>query len=491
MFSRFILAVVAALVLAVGFAAPAEARWLRAESPRFIFYGDSSEGLIRQYAEKMEVFDSLMRSLHGLPEDGVPGRKLPIYLVRSRDALQKSWFGASDMIAGYYSPGSADTFAVATTEDRDDDTTLFHEYAHHFMLQNFPGAYPAWMVEGYAEYYGATEIDAQYVRVGGISEMRNNALLNGKWLPLADVLANKRAPNQWDAFYAQSWLLTHYLMSDPERMKRFQAYGSLVARGGDPVQSMAQATGLSIEALEAELRKYVRGGLKITQYKRTKVAKPVLTFTTLPPSADDFLLERIQIVSHHFKDAPPNYLETMRKRAAKYPGDQLALLTLAQAELELGDKAVGRKLLTDWIAANPNDAEALFVLGDHLNSAYGEEEDAAKAKAINADAQKYLAQAVAAAPNDYKVLYAYAQARRSEPGFPTADTMNLLVKAYRLAPQVVPLRFELVQVLMARGHLKEARALLQPLLNSPHGGEVVAAAKKLLERIEAMERRAG
>ena len=28
---------------------------------------------------------------------------------------------------------------------------LFHEYAHHFMLQYAPAAYPAWYVEGFAE----------------------------------------------------------------------------------------------------------------------------------------------------------------------------------------------------------------------------------------------------------------------------------------------------------------------------------------------------
>jgi hypothetical protein len=39
------------------------------------------------------VFDTFLRARHGLPENGVPLRKLPIYLVRSRTDLQITWNG--------------------------------------------------------------------------------------------------------------------------------------------------------------------------------------------------------------------------------------------------------------------------------------------------------------------------------------------------------------------------------------------------------------
>src|SRR5690606_17382921 len=69
-------------------------------------------------------------------------------------------------IAGFYIPRAGNSVAfVPAREDRaagsiarrnertalDGMSVLKHEYAHHFMMQYFPGAYPGWYVEGYAE----------------------------------------------------------------------------------------------------------------------------------------------------------------------------------------------------------------------------------------------------------------------------------------------------------------------------------------------------
>jgi hypothetical protein len=482
---------VAALAAAVGLLlvpAAAQAKWLRAESPRFIIYTDRGESVLRDYVIQMETFDSLLRARHGLPETGVPPRKLPIYLVRSRADLQRTWHGASDMVAGYYTSGPGDVFAIAVLEGDDEDSvTLKHEYVHHFMLQNFPGAYPAWMVEGYAEYYSTTRIKGAFVEVGRVNVGRSSELRDGRWLKIADVLSNKRGPgtSSWSDFYAESWLLTHYLMSDPARFGQFRAYASAVGRGADPVEAMVTATGMSADALDEALRRYMNTGLLYTQYKRTDFAVPPIAVTALPPSADALLLDRMQLVAHSWKSTNEAYLPMIRAKAAKFPGDQLAMLALAQTEMELGDPAKGRAVAGDWIKANPTDVEAMFILGSHLNYAADEEKDDTKAEALRAEGLAVLQRAAQLAPTDYRILFAYAQARRGETGFPTLETQTLLVTAYRQAPQVVDLRFELIQVLMARRNWREAEALLRPLVNSPHGGDLVERARVLMKRVQA------
>lgn len=466
----------------------AQAKWLRAESPRFIVYSDRGESVLREYVIQMETFDSLLRARHGLPETGAPPRKLPIYLVRDRDDLQRTWHKAGEAVAGYYSPGSADTFAVAVLEGADDDSvTIKHEYTHHFMLQNFPGAYPAWMVEGYAEYYSMTRIRGAFVEVGRVNDWRSSDLRDGAWLKIADVLSNTRGAGSrnWSDFYAESWLLTHYLMSDPARFQQFRAYASAVGKGADPVAAMTQATGLSIDALDQALRKYMNTGLAYTQYKRTDFSVPAITVTALPPSADALLLDRLQLVAHYYKDTNAGYLPMIRSKAAKFPNDQLATLALGQAELELGDAVSGQAVLEAWIKSHPTDAEAMFVLGSHLLVQAREEKEGVKSGALMTAARDVLRQAAGLAPTDYRILYAYAQSRRGEAGHPTVETQTLLVTAYKQAPQVVGLRFELIQVLMARKHWREAEALLKPLVNSPHGGETATAAKRLMERVQA------
>lgn len=486
---RWAAAIAAAMGVLFMLPGAAQAKWLRAESPRFIVYSDGSESALRDYVLQMETFDALLRAKHGLPEAGVPPRKLPIYLVRDRDDLKRTWNGAGDAVAGYYHPGEADTFAVAVLEsggDEDNFVTTRHEYAHHFMLQNFPSAYPAWMVEGYAEYYSMTRIKGAFIEVGRVNTWRSDELRLGKWLKIADVLANNRGPKgeNWSPFYAESWLLTHYLMSDPDRYKQFQAYASAVARGGDPVAAMVAATGLSTDALDLALRKYMNTGLHYTQYKRTDFAVPAITVTQMPASADVLLLDRLELVAHYFKDASAGYPAMIRAKAAKFPDDQLATLALGQTEMELGDVAKGRALLEAWLKAHPDDAEVMFVLGDHLINVAREEKDSGKADALMADARVILQRAAQIAPKDYRILFAYAQTRYREPGFPTLETQTLLVTAYKQAPQVDSVRFELVQVLMAREHWREAEALLKPLVNDPHGGEGVTRARELMKRVQ-------
>lgn len=481
----------AALVGVIGLLlapATAQAKWLRAESARFIIYSDRGESTLREYVIQMETFDSLLRARHGLPETGTPPRKLPIYLVRSRTDLQRTWHTAGDAVAGYYTSGGGDVFAVAVLEGDDEDSvTLKHEYVHHFMLQNFPGAYPAWMVEGYAEYYSTTRIKGAFVEVGRVNDWRSSELRNGQWLKIADVLSNKRGPrsDSWSDFYAESWLLTHYLMSDPARFGQFRAYASAVGRGADPVEAMVTATGMTTDALDQALRRYMNTGLIYTQYKRTDFAVPPITITALPASADALLLDRLQLVAHSYKSTNAGYLPMIRAKAAKFPEDQLAMLALAQTEMELGEPARGRAVATDWIKAHPTDVEAMFVLGSYLVYAADEEEDDDKSQALRAEARTVLQRAAQLAPADYRILFAFAQARRGEPGFPTLETQTLLVTAYKQAPQVVDVRLELIQVLMARRNWREAEALLRPLVNSPHGGDMVEMAKALMKRVQA------
>src|SRR5438067_1069711 len=56
--------------------------WRRAETSRFVIQGPVGEDVLRDYAARLEDFDMVLRSMHGLPINAAPPRKLDIYLVR-------------------------------------------------------------------------------------------------------------------------------------------------------------------------------------------------------------------------------------------------------------------------------------------------------------------------------------------------------------------------------------------------------------------------
>jgi len=164
-----------ALVAGVGLPASARAEWLKAESRHFVVYSDGGESGLRAYVTMLEDFDGLLRLYHGRAAGAEEAdRKLDVYLVRTSDQLRRVYPDAPKTVAGFYSASMADIFAVAIRKsDGLSEDTVLHEYVHHFMLQHYPGAYPAWLVEGYAEYFMTAEIEDRKILVGSPNGARS------------------------------------------------------------------------------------------------------------------------------------------------------------------------------------------------------------------------------------------------------------------------------------------------------------------------------
>jgi hypothetical protein len=187
---RRILSRLATLVAVLSlFPVTVQAAWYRAETDRFIIYADGREETVREYARKLHAFDAALRVLHPSAASRPPGHKLEVFLVRGTAGIRRVDPNVGRYSRGFYSAGPARMFAVAATGDNlAPEEILFHEYAHHFMMANFPAAYPTWFVEGWAEYFMTAEIAKGQVRLGGYNESRAYWLFNAAWIPMEEVL---------------------------------------------------------------------------------------------------------------------------------------------------------------------------------------------------------------------------------------------------------------------------------------------------------------
>ena len=471
----------AAAVMAA--AAPAQARWLRAESPRFIVYSDGDERTLRDQVQRLETFDRLLRGLHGLPMDGVPPRKLPIYLVGSQDELRDIYPAAPEGTAGFYAGASEEIFAVALRVRRQ-DYVLWHEYTHHFMAQHFPHPYPTWVFEGYAEYFMTTEIDERHVTYGAPSQGRGSWLLNARWLPIEEFLTRPR----WEyadredsqLYYAQAWLLTHWFMSDPERRARFVAYMTEVGQGGDPAEAMVRAAGMPLAALERTLRTYVRGGLAYARLDAAQFPPVEVTVTRLAVPTDDLVRLNQRVKMGVAEDLRDDTVAAVRRAAARHPDDPFALLVLGHAELHMGDRAAGEALLERLVEMQPDHVEALQLLASARMAEAEELEGAERAQRLN-EANRLLLRALEADPDHYNTYFMLARNRSHAPDYPTEADMDLWFAAYELAPQLPGIRLGAGRALMLAGRFDEAETVLGVLANDPHRRETAAAAAALLE----------
>ncbi|WP_165185593.1 tetratricopeptide repeat protein [Caulobacter soli] len=469
-----------AVLLAAAFVGPACAveTWSKAETRHFIVYSDGDVSGLRKSAETLESFDDLFWSLYGLEAPTEPEAKLKVYMVGSVGALRRVSPDMPGGIVGFYSASPDETYALSIRGAG--QSVLQHEYVHHLMLRHFPAVYPAWFIEGYAEYLMTADIKSKSADVGKPDEGRQYDLTNNKWLPLTDVLgeqvwtipAAKRGQ-----FYAQSWLLTHYFLSDPAHMPQFQAYMAAISNGEKSVDAMTKATGMTPQAFEKTLHLYYAGASHYREVDRSGRPKPEVTISTLPPSAE-LMLEDLDVrtgVPDAFK-AP--VLADIRARAARYPGDAFAERALARAEIVLGDPTVGAEILKKRLAADPRDVEALALEAQRLIAAG--DADKAHIQADYDQAGVLLAQAFKQDPTRYQTLFAFAQTRSLDPHYPSDNALQALLISFKQAPQVASIRLETARALIARGKKAEAIDLLMPLVNDPHGGGGAEAAKALL-----------
>lgn len=469
-------------------AGAAHAEWQKAESAHFVVYSDGGESGLRDFTAKLEDFDALLRLFHGRATgQDDEARKLDVYLVRSPDQLRRA-FPDVDHAAGVYTAGTGDIFAVAIRKANGlADDAVLHEYVHHFMLQHYPGAYPAWLVEGYAEYFMTANFEDKKVLVGAPNGARVSNLLNGSWVSSRDLLTKRSSQltdQQSALYYGQAWLLAHYMLSDTERRKQLSAFVAATGRGEDALTAWPKTTGIALDDLERVMLGYLRSAIPNKTLVRDKQPNFPMTVTTLPPSAGDLLLENQLAKRGPPKDLGEKLLKTVRGDAARYPGDRLATLTLARAEAGYGDRAVATKLLDDWIAAHAEDAEALRLAGEiRLDMAKALEAKPEESKAMVAQAARFFGRANKAEPDSYQTLFDFARTRLGEPGYPTENTLNVLELTAQLAPQVLMIRLTTGQALAARGRYADAIRMLEPVANNPHGGKIAETAEGLLKTV--------
>lgn len=501
-------AIAALIVIA---ASPARADWRKAETEHFIVYGDVSERVLRTYATKIERFDTLLRTYYPIQSD-VEIPKLEIYLADGPRDMRRILPGGSESIAGFYSADAGRIYTVTNISNPEALGTLFHEYAHHFMFQMSAEAYPSWFVEGFAEYYSTVVMEPEKIEVGREDHGRMllfTQLGANEWAPLADVLAwriSRSGRARTFDYYAQSWGLTHYLMSTPERQRMLSQYLNAVIRGGDPVTEMQTATGRTPVELQGDMRRYFLG--RITYFTlQIDIPMPEVTISTLgadegaliwydlrlddtplivppdndpdDPRSDARRAEMAREAARHRADLITDALAA----AARRPDQRMAMLIAARAHRLNGDPAAGLAALQPLLSNTSTDADALRIAAALLMDQVRANPDAEGTLSRRRTASAYLARAMDHRPLDFRIYLGLNDTRRGLAGYPNANDISTLEVATALAPQADENRLRLAEAYMANRLWGEARTMLNPVANAPHPGADRVRARAMLAAI--------
>jgi hypothetical protein len=445
-----------------------------AETAHFRVFSELPEKDLRRRAEVLEDFRDMLGTFSSAKvADDVP--KLDVYIVGN--IAEAVPFGRiAPTVGGFYTAGDGGIAAYSIDGDFG-RRALLHEYAHHHMFASTGLSYPGWYVEGFAEYFMTATFQPGRIDFGLPDEGRVQSLVYGNWLPWEKLIdpAARRRRDDAAMFYAQSWLLTHYLFRTPGMPEKNRAYLVAVAKGEPALAAFKAHVHPDPAALGRQLERYVRSSkFTYSRYTRPEAKPAEVTITPLPASADALLMIHAALDRGALalpRDERPAALAKVRGIAARFPGDDLAARTLAMAELALGTPAEALPLIDALLAKLPTDPQLLRLKAQTVLEIGGPD--------AVVKARRLLVQVAKAVPNDWRALHIYLHTYDIEHSRVPQSVADVVQRAWELAPQVDGLSIDMAAMLAQRDRLPEAAQVLAPVAFEPHNGRYSAFARAL------------
>jgi len=250
-FSLALLALAAANVFGQSDSHPlAQRRWFEARTAHFHTYSCGSTQEVARLTARLEQFRDAYSSLAGAEAVASP----PIVVMAYPDhasmrAYVPLYQGKPASLEAFFIRGSDENLIVLPLSGAASLETIFHEYTHLLLRHNDP-FWPLWLKEGMAEIYATFEpIGGNRARIGRPIGRHLRLLSEEHLMPLADLFAVTHNSAEYNEerhqgiFYAESWLLTHYLMlgGGPTRKTEFGLLTPLLRQGQTPVQAFTKS----------------------------------------------------------------------------------------------------------------------------------------------------------------------------------------------------------------------------------------------------------
>ena len=244
----------------------AEQTWIEIKTPRYTVLSQLPDSQTRRWANEFDDFiDTSLSVFGGSDKNLTPltillfsgDRGFTPYKPRQPDGT------VAKNVAGFFN--REPTWAIAGVSDRDDASQgrriLFHE-GMHWVASGDPGARPTWLNEGLAEMFSTFERRPDTVNFGKPIPWHVVQLRTFNLLPMADLLSQRGSllekENLTQMFYAQSWLLVHYLWmsTDPGVREQWGKYLSIY-RTRSPSEAAREVFGEDLSALGKALQVYI------------------------------------------------------------------------------------------------------------------------------------------------------------------------------------------------------------------------------------------
>jgi len=458
--------------------------WVEIRTDHFIVASDGGEKTARRIADE---FESLLRVFQSTMPNSRVSTGVPVRILAARNgesfarmAPEFPYDKRHDQPPGLLVIGAEKTYIAirANASGRFRYTDIFQNYAHEILKLSYRNL-PPWLEEGFSTVYGNLTFTDRGVRLERPDPDDLSVLSESPLLPLDLVLhVDRSSPyyspgNKQSVYFAESRVLVHFLISDPEFVgaKSMERYVAAVQGGKDSLQAARDAFG-DLNQLQAKLDAFVKNvsgpptELASTGGSDTGSSLRMLSVAEIEARMADFLALR-----GRSEDAQDKLEEALMSEPSLAEAEQsLGYLLLKKDDLDEAQKHFERAA-----QLNPNDAlnfygQGLVAMNKNGNAGVppGSLEAFEKAAALNPDF----------APAWYYLAMIYSQRNETLPKA-LADAQ----RAASLAPGESSYQLQLAALLDRAGHPDEARKTAARVQESASDRATADKAGELVARI--------
>lgn len=415
------------------------------------------------------------------------------YIFRVRDKTPS--------LAGYFLARSDGNY-IAISVAREVSRIIFHEYLHFFINNNLP-AVPLWLNEGLAEYYSTFSSDDDQANLGwpvknhlDYLQQQQTTLQASGMMPLDQLFAVEdgaifhEEESRQGIFYAQSWLLVHYLLQGQEGKLRpqFSQFFTLLAQGRAQDRAFAEAFALDRTQLERNLENY----LHQQRFNYTQVNSAQLDIKTTPQvtamSYAEFVFHLGDLLAHVDEERLPEAETFFNEALTVNPNYGHAYAGLGYIAGERGNFAEARDYFAKAMQLGPPRAVTHYQFGECLmakikNNAGWNSKD----RTVTQNAREARTAFRAAVDLDYRFIAALAAFGETFL-FAPADSLAEGITALEIASAQLPSRMDIALNLLTlharAGDTTKARLVLDKVIKPRGKSSVIGEAQERLVVIE-------
>jgi tetratricopeptide (TPR) repeat protein len=456
-------------------------RWLKVPGPDFTVYTNAGDSRGRDVVARLEQVRKIFPVLLPRSRWTVTAPLTVVAFKEHKDLLAVAplYEGKPIDVGALYLKGDDRNFIVLDVNSDSEWRPVYHEYAPFMLEMNLPRT-PLWFDEGMADYFSTVKFESNQFTLGLAPPGYLELLDKPSALSLEQVLNVTPFSREYHSmvhgrgeFYARSWLLAHYLLSNKKLAQAMQYFDLTMNHRVAISQAVQQAFGMTLKELSDAMKEH-RGRIQQTtqSYPAPPVEKLSYSIDGMKDSQVRALLADVHLHSPDHQAQAETEFRQLVSEEGEHP-NAAAHGGLGYLALRKGDLPRAQREFEKAGQAGSDDAYVWYLAAYADYKANGlEGRPSAELIELNTN----LDHALQLDPNHAEALNLKALVLASAAN--PAEAIRLLIRACELRPRNEQFKSNLAQQYVRARKFDEARAVLERLQRSDDPA-VAAAAEKM------------